>query len=170
LQDAYSSKYKSALYSGVFEHAVKSYRRDAKTNNEKNEQEEERKELNIPDVIRPSTVEDSSARAQRNLETLPGKVLERARVFHRYIQYLSHSEHGAVVTTDLKLMLDDISRAEKLDDKMKDEILQDEEAKHVSVGQGLVAPSILMTDSLSRHSVCSILRVSPLSAQFFFGS
>ena len=124
----------------MFENAVKRYRREAKAQSEKKVQEEDRKELNIPDTIRPSTVEESSARAQRGLEALPGKVLERARVFQRYIQYLSHSEHGAIVTTDLKLMLDDISRAEKLDDKTKDEILHDEEAKQVSMGLYLTIP------------------------------
>lgn len=142
LQDAFSSRYKSALYSGVFENAVKKYRQKSKTPSDK-AQEEENKESSIPAKIRPSLVEESSARAQRNLESLPGKVIEQARVFHRYIQYLGHADHGhgAIVTTDLKLMLDDISRAEKLDDRMKDEILQDEEAKHVSMGLYFIIPS-----------------------------
>ena len=143
LQDAFSSRYKSALYSGVFENAVKKYRQKAKTRGEKAAQEEEdHKELNIPTRIRPSIVEDSSARAQRNLESLPAKVLEQARVFHRYIQYLGRAEHGTAAPTDLKLMLDDISRAETLDDRMKDEILQDEEARHVSIRLCFVAPPI----------------------------
>ena len=142
LQDAFSSKYKSALYSGVFENAVKKYRQKAKTQGEKKTQEEDNKDLVIPVRIRSSLVEKSSARAQRSLETLPGKVLEQAIVFHRYIQYLAHAEHGAIVPTDLKSMLDDISRSEKLDDRMKDEILQDEEAKHVSMSLRLIMTPI----------------------------
>lgn len=141
LQDAFSSRYKSALYSGVFENAVKKYRQRAKTS-EKNGQDEDNEDFSIPARIRPSLVEESSARAQRSLESLPGKVVERARDFHRYIQYLGHADHGTIVITDLEVMLDDISRAEKLDDRMKDEILQDEEAKHVSTGLCLIVPSI----------------------------
>ncbi|KAF9784079.1 hypothetical protein BJ322DRAFT_893091 [Thelephora terrestris] len=126
LQDAFSSKYKSALHSGVFENAVKKYRQKTKKENE-----DDQKQLNIPARIRPSVVEESSARAQRILEALPGKVLEQTRVFHRYIQYLLQAHSGEVVTMDLMLMLDDISRAQKLDDRMKEEILQDDEAKNM---------------------------------------
>lgn len=134
LQDAFSSKYKNALYSGVFENAVKKYRQKAKK-----EHEDDHKELNIPTRIRPSLVEESAARAQRTLEGLPGKVLEQTRVFHRYIQYLLQAHHGDVITTDLMLVLDDISRAQKLDDRMKEEILQDDEAKNVSTILWLIA-------------------------------
>ena len=37
------------------------------------------------------------------------------------------------------LVLDDISRAQKLDDRMKEEILQDDEAKNVSTILWLIA-------------------------------
>lgn len=143
LQDAFSSRYKSALYSGVFENAVKRYRQKAKTQSEQAQGDD--KESNIPARIRPSLVEESSALAQRSLESLPGRVLAQARVFHRYIQYLIHAEHGAIVTPDLKLMLDDLSQAEKLDHRMKGEILHDDEAKHVSIGLCLIVPPIRVT-------------------------
>jgi hypothetical protein len=133
LQDAFSSKYKSALHSGVFENAVKKYRQKTKKENG-----DDHKQLSIPARIRPSVFEESSAQAQRILEALPGKVLEQTRVFHRYIQYLLQAHRGEVVTMDLMLMLDDISRAQKLDDRMKGEILQDDEAKNVSMSLCLI--------------------------------
>ena len=151
LQDAFSSRYKSALYSGAFESAVMKYRREAKKVRDGD------KESDAPLKIRPSTVQESSARAQQNLESLPGKVLTEAKVFHKYIQYLLQTEPGGAVNTDLRSILDDISKTQKLDERMKDEILQDEEAKHVSTSHHFLTH---VTKPISRHSVFSISRVS----------
>lgn len=132
LQDAFSSKYKSAVHNGVFENAVKKYRQRMKNQGKRKAKEEARKELRLPVRVHPSAAKESSARAQERLESLPGQVLEQAKVFHRYIHYLVQGEPEGMVFTDLKSMLDDISRARRLDEKMKDEILQDEDARNVS--------------------------------------
>jgi len=134
LQDAFSSKYKSAMHSGVFETAVKKYRQKTKTQNEKKAGEGDDGGSNIPAKVRPSVIEKLSAQAQQSLENLPGQVLEQTRVFHRHIQYLVQAEPEGTVTPDLKRMLDDISRAQKLDERIKNEILQDEDARNVSGG------------------------------------
>jgi len=112
----------------VFENAVKKYRQ--KTQSEKKAGEGDNGGSNIPAKVRPSFVEKSSAQAQQSLEGLPGQVLEQTRVFHRHIQYLAQAEPEDNVISDLKLMLDDISRAQKLDERMKDEILQDDDARN----------------------------------------
>jgi len=69
-----------------------------------------------------------------SLHTLPHKILQHAQVFHDHIQYLvSRSLHatGSVndgsVPEELKKL-----RAEKLSERMKEEILQDNDARHVS--------------------------------------
>ena len=59
------------------------------------------------------------------------------------------------------LVLDDISRAQKLDDRMKEEILQDDEAKNVSAILWLIASRIQVIKFVPRCSVSSTLRVSP---------
>jgi len=97
--------------------------------------------LNISGRVRTSVVEESTARAQQSLENLPGHVLDQTRVFHRHIRRFIQSEPEGVVTPDLKLMLDDISRTHKLDDRMKDEILQDEDARNVSASPPYAASS-----------------------------
>ena len=137
LQDAFSSKYRNALHSGAFEDAVKKYRQKKKAQAEKKAQEGLVGGLNIPAKVRPSTLEESSARAQQSLESLPAQMLEQARVFHRHIQLFVQTESGGDPPPDLKLMLDDISRAQKLDERVKDEILQDEDARNVSGGPRL---------------------------------
>lgn len=118
------------MHSGAFEDAVKKYRRSKKAQSE--EKLGENRELSIPVEIRPSVIEESSARAQRSLESLPLRALEQARVFHRHIQYFVQTEPEGDLPPDLKLMLDDISRAQKLDERIKNEILQDEDARNVS--------------------------------------
>lgn len=132
LQDAFSSRYKNALHSGAFEDAVKKYRQKKKAQVEKKVEDVNNRELNIPTKIPPSALEETSARAQQSLESLPGRALEQARVFHRHIQYFAHAEPERDMPPDLKLMLDDISRAQKLDERVKNEILQDEDARNVS--------------------------------------
>ena len=132
LQDAFSSKYKSAVHNGVFENAVKKYRQRMKSHGKRKAKEEARRELRIPVRVQPSSAKESSARVQERLESLPGQVLEQAKIFHRYIHYLVQGEPEGIIFTDLKSMLDDISRARRLDEKMKDEILKDEDARNVS--------------------------------------
>lgn len=160
LQDSFSSKYKSALHSGAFEKVVKKYRQAAKVQSEKKPEEEGNGELNIPARVRPCAIEESSARAQKSLENLPGQVLEQARTFHRHVQHLVQADAEGVVGPDLKLTLDDISRAQKLDERVKDEILQDEDARNVSAGLPFTLHSIPITESVPRRCLCLVLKVS----------
>ena len=134
MQDAFSSKYRSALHNGAFKDAVKKYRQKKKAQSEKKAEEWSVRGFDIPANVRPSTLEESSTRAQKGLESLPVQTLEQARVFHRHIQYFVQGEPGRDVPPDLKLMLDDISQAQKLDERVKDEILQDKDARNVSDG------------------------------------
>ena len=163
LQDAFSSKYKSALHSGAFKDAVKKYRQKKKAQTEKKLGEGGNGELRIPVNVPTSIVEESTARAQHSLENLPGQVLGQARAFHRHIQYFVHihTEPEAEVPPDLKVMLDDISRARKLDERMKDEILQDEDARNVSTSLYLTLRSARVTKYFPRRFLCLLLKVSP---------
>ena len=154
LQDAFSSKYKSAVHSGVFENAVKKYRKNMKNQSKNKAKEEIHEEFKIPIGAQQSLVERQSTRARRDLEMLPGRVLDQARVFHRYIHYLVQAEPGGTVFPDLKLMLDDIGRGQKLDERMKVDILQDKEARNVSMSPYSIFPSTGVTEFVSRRSVC----------------
>jgi len=160
LQDAFSSKYKNAMHSGVFQSVVKKYRQEAKARSEKRPEDEGNEELSVPTRVHPSVVEESSTRAQKSLENLPGQVLEHARVFHRHVQYLVQAEPEGVVGPDIKLMLNDISQAQKLDEKVKDEILQDEDARNVSTALYFALHSASVTESAPRRCLCLVLKVS----------
>ena len=132
LQDAFSSKYRSAVHSGVFKNAVKKYHQKSKSRGKRRAKPEVQEELEIPVGARPSAIEESSVRAQRSLESLPAKVLERTRVFHQYIHYLTQTGHEGLVSTDPDPMLNDITRTQRLDETTKGEVLQDEDAENVS--------------------------------------
>ena len=86
-----------------------------------------------------AALSDAQARATGHLEALPHKILRHAQVFHDHVRYFfSRSPHatGSVndgsVPEELKKLMDDIIGAEKLSGRMKEEILQDDDARHVS--------------------------------------
>lgn len=144
------------MHSGVFESAVKKYRQKSKAETV----EGGREELKIPARVPPSVVEESSVRAQQSLENLPAQVLEQTKVFHRHIQHLAQAESQGAITSDLKRMLDDIGRAQKLDERIKEEILQDEDARNVSAGLCFSLHSAQVTESAARRCLCLVSRVS----------
>ena len=117
--------------------------------------------INIPARVHTSVVDESSSRAQKSLEILPTQVLEQAGVFRRHVQYLLQPEPDRVVGPDLKLILDDIARAHKLDERVKDEILEDEDARNVSAGLLITFHSPSLTEPLPRRCLCSVSKVSP---------
>ncbi|KZT00659.1 uncharacterized protein LAESUDRAFT_665671 [Laetiporus sulphureus 93-53] len=87
-----------------------------------------------------SKVQEAHAAAQRELEALPQEILKQARTFHDYIQYFAQGrdrddedlpgEGGQVnVPKELKKLLNEILEAEVVGDRMKREILQDDDVK-----------------------------------------
>lgn len=97
----------------------------------------------------PSALESTAARleearavARRQLEALPIEIVRRARTFHDYMQYFAggHDINDSDlpgegpqtnVPDELKKLLDEIVKSEGIGDRVKREILQDEDAKHV---------------------------------------
>ena len=146
LQEVFSSKYKNVLHGGGFESVIKKYRQEKI---EERVREVSNEESDVSARIRTSVVGKSSARAQQILESLPEKVLEQARVFHRFTQCLGQAGPGGAVSTDLRLILDDIGQAQKLDEKMKDEILEDYEARNVSTTPSLAILTIQIINLFS---------------------
>ena len=142
MQDAFSSKYKSAVHTGVFENAVKRYRQKTKNQSKRKMKKGISEKLTIPVGVSSSDIEESSARAQQNLEYLPGEVLEQARIVHRYVRCLVQAEPGGNDSADLQLLLDDINRTQESDEKVKMEILHDKDARNVSIDPSAAIPLI----------------------------
>ncbi|TCD59999.1 hypothetical protein EIP91_010926 [Steccherinum ochraceum] len=133
LQEAGSSRYKSALHSRMFDNAVKQFRRreNAETNRIANQKlspylrQRARKEstVDFPEEIddadqgeiSPETVLAVKEMAQRDLEELPGEIVRQARTFHQHMQFYVKQGHGIGVGED----------GQKEDDDHKAKVPQD---------------------------------------------
>ncbi|KAJ7474538.1 hypothetical protein B0H11DRAFT_2035816 [Mycena galericulata] len=145
ISEAFSSKYHNALHAGVFERAVKRYRRliDEKVPRGKNKRVSP---LTTPPArsrptlsANPSTLDalnDSHTRTQAELEALPHKILADAKTFHEHLSYFVGGgnkvkvDSGDDLPPGLQKLMDEITGAEKLGERIKREILQDEDARH----------------------------------------
>ena len=66
---------------------------------------------------------------------MPGEipVLAQARVFCQYLQHLRWAESTGITSTGVKSWLDDVSQAQKLDEKTKVEVSSVSASLHPSV-------------------------------------
>jgi potassium channel subfamily K len=141
LQDAWSTKYKSALHSGAFQKAVKTYRQRSKQQDPLFSAHSSPAPQPSSTTNSASTVRASNERAQKHLEALPVQILRHAKAFYRHVQYFVHhsasgteyregKENEPTMPIDLKVMLDEIAHAQHLEERVKNELLQDEEARN----------------------------------------
>ncbi|KAH9939855.1 hypothetical protein B0H21DRAFT_885240 [Amylocystis lapponica] len=159
LQDVGELRYKSALHSRVFDTAVKKYRKKQAQESARIPRAHSRLQnvsrltqaivgQSDDDGTAPSPVDVGASRdvARRELEALPGKIIQHARTFHDYMQYFvdargsrhppdsAGAETGMGMGTDvpgeLRHLLDDIAEGEHIGERVKREILQDEDAKN----------------------------------------
>lgn len=104
---------------------------------------------------------DSHARAQTRLEALPHKILADAKTFHEHLSYFVGSgnkltvDSGDELPPGLQKLMNEITGVEKLGERIKREILQDEDARHVSraftaIRQTLTPGQTLFTLSIER--------------------
>ncbi|KAI0646554.1 hypothetical protein C8Q79DRAFT_676942 [Trametes meyenii] len=173
VQEASSSRYKSALHSQVFDKAVKKYRKrqlqEAKqrprpvvhqhihhsTRHEDIRLTHENSDHHTPSSHHTSEhtstqpigerLKTSQEITQHVLETLPGEIVRGARTFQDYMQFfVSGSADGvnpfderdaddasgmSKIPPDMKKLLDELAEMEHINERVKSEILQDEDAR-----------------------------------------
>ncbi|EIN08970.1 voltage-gated potassium channel [Punctularia strigosozonata HHB-11173 SS5] len=174
ISDAFSSRYKNALHIGVFDRAVKRYRK------RRIAQELASRPRHVPGTmqsaessekpglkrgIQATRLERSTSQSRRNadalLEALPREILGYARTFHEHVRIVMSQPSGPSgrstrvstagdVPDGLRRLLDDIADKEKISDDMKREILSDEEARNT-----------LCMLSLESELAAIVLRVLP---------
>ncbi|KAI0371282.1 hypothetical protein BV20DRAFT_1112654 [Pilatotrama ljubarskyi] len=170
LQEASSSRYKSALHSRVFDKAVKKYRKRqlqeskhrprpvvaARTQNggaptqdkpssqgPKSSEQQPNGQANTRQI--EERLKQSQEIAQHILEALPEEIVRGARTFEEYMQFfVSGAVDGAnpfddrgaedpngmpTVPPDMKKLLDELAEMEHINERVKSEILQDEDAR-----------------------------------------
>lgn len=146
ISEAFSSKYHSALHAGVFERAVKRYRERARAiavkarlgkNKLLSPSSPQRPPLSAHQSVEDA-LKESHTRTQTQLEALPHKILADAKTFHEHLSYFVGSgnkltvDSGDQLPAGLQQLMNEVTGAEKLGDRIKKEILQDEDARHVS--------------------------------------
>lgn len=161
LQEAYNSRYRNALHVGAFDKAVKRYRQkfdQARPAGRKRHRLHIRRHGDPPSTSHSSlnlhdhagapsrtptqriqtATHELHARAQERLEALPDHVLNHVKLFHRFIRFFvegGHILHGhdEEVSDRLRGLLDEIAALGGIGKVTKDELLQDEDTRHVSV-------------------------------------
>jgi len=142
LSEAYSYRYKNAMHTRVFDDAVKRYRmeksrtspRMATVNSNLDE------DVHIETHI---ALSESETRVRRQLEALPNEILQSTQSFREHLEYFVRP-HGrgasgraavdggvgaaAALPEGMRELLDDIT-GERVAERIKDEIVQDENAR-----------------------------------------
>lgn len=144
LSEAYSSQYKSALQKGSFHKAIKSFegkeaQRGKSSDNEKSPRgsihlahEEAQHEIDLENAQSPSELAQKILDStRRQLDVIPLNVITHAKTFHDHVRYFAnHPQYPhEPPPTSLTDLLDEIAESEKMDERMKEELLGDEEAR-----------------------------------------
>ncbi|KAG8954859.1 hypothetical protein FRC04_010342 [Tulasnella sp. 424] len=144
LSEAYSSQYKSALQKGSFHKAIKSFegkeaQRGKSPDNEKSPREsihlaheEAKHEIELENAQSPSDLAQKILDStRRQLDVIPLNVITHAKTFHDHVRYFAnHPQYPhEPPPTSLTDLLDEIAESEKMDERMKEELLGDEEAR-----------------------------------------
>ncbi|KAJ6469379.1 hypothetical protein C8R45DRAFT_1078707 [Mycena sanguinolenta] len=138
ISEAFSSQYHSILHAGIFHRAVKRYRQQAHVLAEKTRRRS--RSLSAPLQSRNQSVEDIlnevHIRTQTQLETLPHKILADAKIFHEHLSYFVGANKNVNVNSTDELppgivhLMKEITGAQKIGERIKREILQDDDARH----------------------------------------
>ncbi|KAJ7636869.1 hypothetical protein FB45DRAFT_907554 [Roridomyces roridus] len=144
IAEAFSSKYRNAIYAGVFDRAVKRYRERVRLLAEKARRGKKANAHNPPPLMEPhlagpstdDAVHKSHLKVQEQLEALPHKILADAKMFHEHLSYFVSKGKSMGVDSDdplppgLQKLMNEITSAERLGERVKREILQDDDARH----------------------------------------
>src|ERR1700722_6945468 len=158
LSETYSSHYKNAITTHVFDKAVKRYRQRTRMRPRIQRTWSKRTVDAFPLRSLPSFAASQQAmplipssdtqskvftqftepynRAQQQIDSLPIEILRRTQVFREHVQYfVGPGRKGKDVLkrmpVGLKQLLCDITDVEKIGERVKEEILQDDAAKQV---------------------------------------
>ncbi|KIO33726.1 hypothetical protein M407DRAFT_17341 [Tulasnella calospora MUT 4182] len=144
LSEAYSSRYKSALQKGSFSKAMKSFegkeaQRGKSHDSEKSPREsfhlaneEAQHDVELENATCPSDLAQKILDStRRHLDSIPLSVITHAKTFHDHVRYFAnHPQYPhEPPPTSLTDLLDEIAESEKMDERMKQELLGDEEAR-----------------------------------------
>ncbi|PIL27708.1 transporter [Ganoderma sinense ZZ0214-1] len=155
LQEAGSSRYKTALHSRVFDKAVKNYRKNNKqildVRHPLSAFEKDHDHLCNPTKPIAVRLQEAQEKTQRALELLPCDVVRNAKTFRDYVSFFVSASPGGIeglaeagidigaakVPPDMRKLLDELGDIEGISARLKSEILQDDDARKTLFMLGL---------------------------------
>ncbi|KAG8970668.1 hypothetical protein FRC03_004050 [Tulasnella sp. 419] len=144
LSEAYSTRYNSALQTGSFEKAIKSFNRKANSAAKSKEEQDKGhpkgakameavtlKKLSEEKWPPKERTQQLLEKARDQLDEVPLDVIKHAKAFNDHVRYFAdHPQHpDEPPPPGLSALLDELAQAEQMDPRMKDELLADEEAR-----------------------------------------
>lgn len=143
IEEVGSSRYRSALHSKTFDSAVKKFR---ERENAEAKRLSTKTTPRVPRAHSDSSLDDAlhSAKeaAQRELEGLPRQIIQQARTFHDHVHFFVNSGAGVAeeaatqknttVPKELRELLDELAEVEDLGERVKQEIMEDDDTRNVS--------------------------------------
>ncbi|KAG8923317.1 hypothetical protein FRC02_011224 [Tulasnella sp. 418] len=144
LSEAYSTRYNSALQTGSFEKAIKSFNRKANAAAKSKEEQDKGhpegakameavtlKKLSEEKWPPKERTQQLLEKARDQLDEVPLDVIKHAKAFNDHVRYFAdHPQHpDEPPPPGLSALLDELAQAEQMDPRMKDELLADEEAR-----------------------------------------
>ena len=184
MQEAGSSRYKSALHSHVFDKAVKKYRKkelqdgkqrprpiiqepgisdDAERSMPHGDQPEDQHagpSAAHTDNMKPTNARLNEAHevSRKALEALPGEIVRMSRIFRNHMQFFAAGRADGInpiyepgdedegergeklkVPPEMRKLLDELAEMEGINERVKAEILQDQDARKVRAQSSSVA-------------------------------
>lgn len=129
LSEAFSSKYHDVLRHGVLEKTVKILKariERSKSHSQSRSRSHSRSRTRVAAIMPLSDIKAS-------MEKISGDLVLVARMFHEHVRYFSTgSRAGKPAPETLQKLLNDIAESEQLDKRVREELLQDEEASKAS--------------------------------------
>ena len=150
LSEAYSSRYKNVLSKGSLERAVRNSRGRYATSPSSPSAPGTHTRLHSRSVSPDFSPGRRFTRdAKRNLETLPADLLSHAKTFHEHIYYfLNSTDMKEAPPPTLQKLLDEIADGERMDARLKQEILGDDSSRKVFLSS---SPISICVNSFSRR-------------------
>ncbi|KIJ29275.1 hypothetical protein M422DRAFT_71237 [Sphaerobolus stellatus SS14] len=129
LCEAGSSRYKNALSKGSFARAVKNFRERRATSPSPHTTSYRFHSRSRSREMSPDR-DYTHEHAKRDLEALPGDLLNHAKAFHEHIYYFLNGVDGSEAPPPtLQRLLEEVAESEHMDDALKSEIMEDEGAR-----------------------------------------
>ncbi|KAG8954860.1 hypothetical protein FRC04_010343 [Tulasnella sp. 424] len=141
LTEGYGSRYKHALQNGLVHKAIKSVERREEARKEKSQEKnlsrlidlanEVQHEIELQNAQSPSDLAQKILdRTRRHLDPITSDVvITHAKKFHDHVRYFANHTYPPEPPASLKDLLDEIVESEEMDERVKQELLGDDDAR-----------------------------------------